>query len=125
MHPLGNYASERGDSGDANIRMNATLVIDTSVDYAEIAPDTPDVRNKHTVRREDTLVFHCLGIQLEPLLRHTLADDNRRRLRGTKSFTELIRGPVVNRKVFHQLAILCLQGHRTRHDDTDKRLIFL
>ena len=104
--------------------MNTTLVIDTSVQYTEIAPDTPDVRNKSTVRCEDTLVFHGLGIQLEPLLRHTLVDDNRRRLRGTKSFTELIRGPVVNRKLFHQLAILCLQGRRTWHDDTDGRLIF-
>ena len=124
MHTLGNCCSLH-DNGDANIRMNATLVIDTTVQYTEIAPDTPDVRNKGAVRREHTLILHCLAIYFELLLRHTLVDDNRRRLRGTKSFTQLIRGPVVNRKLFHQLAILCLQGRRTWHDDTDGRLLFL
>ena len=99
--------------GYKNIPMATSFICDTSVHYTEIGPDPLDMRHEGTIGREHTLMLQWLAVLFEPLLRHTVADENRRVLRSSQGFAQLIRGTVIDDELFDQLAILCMQCRDT------------
>ena len=97
--------------------MAAVLICHTLIQNAEIAPDALDIRNQCTARSEHTLIFEQLPVLLEPLLRNTVGDVNRRNLGRPQGLAELIRGTMVGNKLFDDIAILFLQIRDTRDGD--------